>query len=213
MLPKETTTGHMIIHIHPNGQVLWETAALSQTAISLQVKVHLTIPSAPRTCVALSSIQTWRYGTGAEDDKFPFRGNLTDMQVQQIIDGKQDQHSWAQAKANYFMSTGKKFFMLGHHPELTNFFDPSWASKGFLGGICGHVHTFYPTGTYKGKKMLTLLPGYTAHSSPHGYAQTLVTRQIGMGRSVLVHYDYSKHCFYHEGHSCNGLDNSSTVVV
>lgn len=153
------------------------------------------------------------YGTGVEDDKLPFRGNLSDAQVQQIFDARKDQHDWAQVKATYFMNSGKKFFMVGHHPELANFFDPSWASKGFLGGIGGHIHTFYPTGSYKGKQMLTLLPGYTSHSSPHGYAQSTLSRQVSVGRSVLVHYDYSKKCFYHEGGSCNGLDSTSFLVV
>jgi len=144
------------------------------------------------------------YGTGAEDDKLPFRGNLSDEEVQFIFDSKQDQHNWARAKVKYFMSSGKKFFMVGHHPELANFFDPSWASQGFLGAIGGHIHTFYPTDSYKGKKMLTLLPGYTSHSSPHGYAQSSLLHQIHMDRSVLVHYDYGKHRFYHDGGSYRG---------
>jgi len=144
------------------------------------------------------------YGSGIEEaeDKAMFNASLTTSQVAAILQAKQDQQAWVKAKANEYHSKGRPFFMVGHHPQLSDFFG---VPGSFQGGIAGHLHWFRPTGVHAAK--LTLLPGYTGMGLTQGYVQGSLQGLINIQRSNLVHYDYNKGCFFPDGGSCNPTDS------
>lgn len=146
------------------------------------------------------------YSTNDTDseDKMIYRSDLAEGVYEHILHSRQEQQAWIAAKADELMKSGKSFFIMGHHPKITNLYNTSWASRGFLGHLAGHLHMFYATGDYS--PMETGLPGYTANFlSAHAYAfGSIAQKPIQITSDNLVHYDSDKHCFYPAGGSCDG---------
>merc|ERR1739845_192724 len=109
---------------------------------------------------------------------------------------------WVAAKAEELMKSGKSFFIMGHHPTITNLYNTSWASRGFQGHIAGHLHKFYATDDYS--PMETGLPGYTAgFMSAHAYAfGSISEKPLHITSANLVHYNSDDNCFFPDGGSC-----------
>lgn len=131
-------------------------ASLSTCQEGSYYKKCILSPKNTTFCALVINTDLEVYGSGDEaaEDKAKFNATLSAGHYEFLMQSKQGQRDWVKAQIKELGTTS--FFMIGHHPQLKNFFPKD--NKAFKGGICGHTHVFEATS--KHSSMLTVDPGW-----------------------------------------------------